>query len=1438
MESCNTKRVQNKINKLTINLSHLKPSLNDSGLISDLYIIHAAGRQLKPRVCKVLIDSGAAGSIVSRKNVFMSKINLVKIELELIGVTGTRLNVLGKAEIDLIIENQPFKHEFIICDDDIAISAHMILGCDFLKRFKAVPILHEHILKFDTFSAPLYPLKSSSPMFEAEINTVQTKPSTINSDKQGQEKTENLDCITSRRTSKNDISKELQSPGLNISLNDFLNLPEVQINDSGEKQERPDTLANCSPGIENDSGVVSLCAQRLASLAEGKEEQAPVVSSTNQNKRKGAETPALKIDECNAAKIQSTEVINTNRDRAGVQQEPVKGATIGGVNSFNAEEVLEINDGEDYTEDDKVFSAIVDNDFVYSSEDKIINCDTNEELLSKFNFSQIPHDLLERVKCLIIKYRDLFLDKTKRIGKVPNFEANIKLKPNIKPIKRRHYPMAFALRPVLKQKIAELLAQGVLVPSEGSQWASPLMLIPKKICNGEKTWRIVFNFKEVNNCIEDETWPIYGTRSIIANIGSANNLTVLDLSDSFHHLALNKNAQDVLTVICEIGIFKPVRMLQGLKISPVLFAKCMSFVLEGLDNVLNYVDDIIIRSDTLEQHMESLEAVFARLLAYNFKINPSKAQLFQKSVTFLGHKIEVGVGITIDPAKNSLLRAIPYPKNASQTRQALSFFSFYRESCEDFAFHAKPLTELTRKGVPFIFTEVHEAAFEAIRSKLLNATALQFPDLSKPFLLSTDCSNYQMGACLSQLDDKNIERPISFYSKILNKNQINFSATEKEILAAILSIRRYRCYIYLQSTQLITDCAALSFGLRPHLVNTRMIRWSLELNSYNLTIVHRAGSQHINADYLSRVSLNIIQAPEKYDDLEIVWDASTILKAQLLDPYIKKLKQQLVDEGSKLVPSYFTDSRGILFKARQGEERHSKFVAPASMVHTILNRAHCSVFGGHRSGLVTHKMVSRQFYWPNQYTDTMKFCRSCEVCNKFKINKQDKLVPLGKFDREQLPFSHCHFDLAGPFNISSDNSKYVLLYICSYSKYADFIPLPDIRSFTIAEALVSEIFLRWGVPRVLVSDRGTSLISDVMDELFKLLKCDRDLTTAYNSRGNGMVEKLVSTFKSILSTLARDNPQSWHKYLNFTKFIYNNSIHASTKESPHFIVFLNDIRFPFSFLHEPQYDRKFYNYDTSYRNLMIKRAKETFAVVTTNLQKAQITQKLQYDKHTKNKKIEVGGRVYLRKEALEVGIAKGLQPKFTGPYRVLKSEGPQNWAIKQIYGNQKTLTVHANRIKVASEPDESHLLNEIDFRNQLKPNSVDNGQKTEVYVNSDGEEVEIISREDDRNSICETSEEAKSSKYRLPSPPATCGSENTHVLLSSENEDNGNEGESDWDLHSLGDESDENSYMSVEEEEPDITNTPLQQTPTEKPHDHNYMTRSKTGSLPPDRVLQ
>jgi hypothetical protein len=294
-------------------------------------------------------------------------------------------------------------------------------------------------------------------------------------------------------------------------------------------------------------------------------------------------------------------------------------------------------------------------------------------------------------------------------------------------------------------------------------------------------------------------------------------------------------------------------MVMGLKTSPATFQKLMNCVLSGIIGIkcLIYLDDIIIYGKNLIDHNEKLRDVFERLKVNCLKIQPDKCEFLKHECMYLGH-IVTEKGIKPDPAKVKTVLEYQVPQTNKNIKSFLGLSGYYRKFIESYSAKAKPLTNLLKKDIKFNWTDECQKSFDNLKQALCSEPILQYPDFTKPFILTTDASNKALGAILSQ-GEIGKDLPIAYASRTLNKSENNYSTTELECLAIIFGVKQFRPYLYGRKFTVVTDHKALKwlFNLKDPL--SKLARWRIQLEDYDYEIHYKPGVQNSNVDALTRM---------------------------------------------------------------------------------------------------------------------------------------------------------------------------------------------------------------------------------------------------------------------------------------------------------------------------------------------------------------------------------------------------------------------------------------------------------------------------------------------------------------------------------------------------------------------------------------------------------
>lgn len=435
------------------------------------------------------------------------------------------------------------------------------------------------------------------------------------------------------------------------------------------------------------------------------------------------------------------------------------------------------------------------------------------------------------------------------------------------PIYQRQYRLPHSQREEINRQLTKMNHEGIIEPSS-SPWNSPMLLVPKKLdANGKIKYRLVVDYRKLNNITVGDKMPLPQIRDVLDRLGNSKYFTVLDLASGFHQIPLEESSKVKSAFSSDIGHWQYSKLPMGLKNSPPTFQRLMNYVLCNLIGLqcLVYLDDIIIFSEDMREHGKRLREVFNRLRAHNLKLNPAKCEFLSKEVIYLGHKISEN-GVQPDERKVISVKNFPIPKNVKDIKSFLGLTGYYRNFIPDYSKISKPLTNLLKKDIKFEWSNICNEAFELLKTILCSEPILKFPDFTKPFIITCDASNYAVGSVLSQGEGK-LDLPVAYSSRTLNKAEINYSTTEKELVAILFGVKQYRPYIYGRRFCIVTDHKPLTWLFNVKDPSSRLMRWRIKLDEYDFEIKYKSGKSNNNADALSRIKETyLVQTNKNYNE--------------------------------------------------------------------------------------------------------------------------------------------------------------------------------------------------------------------------------------------------------------------------------------------------------------------------------------------------------------------------------------------------------------------------------------------------------------------------------------------------------------------------------------------------------------------------------------------
>ena len=415
------------------------------------------------------------------------------------------------------------------------------------------------------------------------------------------------------------------------------------------------------------------------------------------------------------------------------------------------------------------------------------------------------------------------------------------------PIRAKLYPIPYTQREVIRKEVEEMIKMKVIRPSK-SPYAAPPVLVKKS----DGTIRFCVNYKKLNQMTVFDGEPMPCPDDVYLELRGKKYRTKMDLTKGYWQIGVHPNSIEKTAFITPDGVYEFVRMPFGLKNSAATFNRVMRRVFNDMTCVGCFVDDIIVYTDSWEEHLQVLHEVFRRLRAAGLTVKPSKCTVGVTEVEFVGHMVGFE---TIQPRQSKIQEVLNVgaPKTRRQVKSFLAMAGYYAKFMKNFSDITFPLTELT-KGRPgkFQWGEREQSSFESVKSHLARDPILRIVDFKKTMYVQTDASDVGLGAALLQKHD-GLLHPVRYMSRKLKPAEKNYSTVEREGLAVIWAIEKLRVFLYGREFILLVDHKPLTYIHNNRFMNHRVMRWSLFLQDWSYTIESIKGVDNLLADCLSRM---------------------------------------------------------------------------------------------------------------------------------------------------------------------------------------------------------------------------------------------------------------------------------------------------------------------------------------------------------------------------------------------------------------------------------------------------------------------------------------------------------------------------------------------------------------------------------------------------------
>ena len=891
------------------------------------------------------------------------------------------------------------------------------------------------------------------------------------------------------------------------------------------------------------------------------------------------------------------------------------------------------------------------------------------------------------------------------IGLDPTTEHKINLSSQV-PAFKKQFPIPDTHHETIVKGIKEWLQLGIIEPAS-SPFNAPIFCVPKKEGQG---LRVVLDYRHLNAQTLPDRYSIRTVEDCIAQVGKARSkiFSTLDLTSGFWQMALDKAARHLTAfTVPGMGQFQWNRGAMGLTGCPASFARMMDKIMADLQNVLTYIDDVLVHSRTQKEHCEHLAEVFRRLSVHNLKLNFAKCDFFSSNTQYLGYTL-TETGILPGKDKTQAIREARIPTSKTEIKSFLGVANYFRYFIPAMSKIAQPLNTLAAPITKWTGGRLPEdalRAFRLIQDKITRAPVLAYPNSTGTFHLMVDAasggvaSEGGLGACLQQEDEYQQLRPVGYASRVLASNEKNYSAFLLEIAAANFGMEYFSQQLRGRPFILHTDHKPM-LGLSVSHKKT-LNRLQENMLEFAFEIRYIPGKDNAIADYLSRSLKTDVSAttamPLSLEDMR--FNRTDVHREQVKDRTCQ-LIMKAISEGKQ--PKFrghnnILFSRDELFReepllivqtrmGRKGLIEKPRVVLPESFAKEIIQGAHNHLLmGGHGGQAKTFDRINEKWWWPSAARDVKDHIQRCGPCNQSTPKTHVSNPPLQPNPIPQKPNERVHVDLFGPVK-SHTGKKYVVVMTDALTKMVRLSVVKSKTAEEVAQSIVDNWIYIYGVPKMIVSDQGNEFVGQMSTALFRALQIEHKTTTPFHPQTNAAAERFNQTMITYLNTAINEGAQTtldWELYLGPLQFSFNTAVHRATRMTPFYALFGYDPRQPlWPDMEELIPDKKIKAASSGEAVARLKEIQATARrIVTNNLQEAQETYKMNHDRRNNVHPTTFfqGQKIWWRRHKAERPNPKFEQHWFPG--FVVEQKSSTVIVINKLRGRKKTQTMNISKVR-------------------------------------------------------------------------------------------------------------------------------------------------------------
>ena len=885
----------------------------------------------------------------------------------------------------------------------------------------------------------------------------------------------------------------------------------------------------------------------------------------------------------------------------------------------------------------------------------------------------------------------------------------LKLAPGTVPHRDKCRPLNPKYLEDLDRQLGEWRAAKIIEPSR-SPWAAALVPVRKK---NTDTLRWAVDYRKLNEAVVSDSYPLPSIETNLQRLNSSKIFTCLDSAGAFHGIEIAPATRPLTAFISPRGLWQFTRMPFGIKSSPSCYARMVANAMNSLPGdpgefALAYLDDVLVHSQTPDQHLQHLEEVMRMHRLHGMKVKLSKCSWGHAEADYLGHTVSQQ-GIKMNESYVKRILDWPLPATVAELRSFLGTTGYYRGFFPHYGILTAEMEGMKSQKGKLVWEPAVIEKFEKLKTLFTQSPVRSYPDFSKDagmFILETDWSAEARSVVLLQEDKSG--GPAKFIGCCAAKNgpaARNYSSNKGELAAVILGLLKYEHLLTWKPFKVITDNSAVSFLRNMKSQRGIYSRWKEILAAFDFSIEHRPGRSNIFADALSRRT-DLDDQDDPIDEItEEILDVYNLTVDELLpeesqieglanvplnelqastaaDPTLSKIvhlvkrgtpptpeerKKMTMEELPYLnrMPTLFVRHQVLMTYAPDnlGAEYVQKICLPEVLWDRIFQATHQGGPAGHHGANRTYDLMKSRVYFPNMKSYVDSKVNSCVPCFE-KLKKPPTKKHIQHREHVGRPHSRIYVDLVGPLQKASykgEEVSYLITILDGFTRFLTAVPIKAITTTAVVDALVERYIYVHGVPETIHTDNGVQFTSQMFQDTMKTFNIRHTTTPAYHPEGN----RVERYHRTLMSLLRCEDPLegTWVDRLAGAVFAMNSAVNRITKMSPFEATFGHPARIPLDAIIPPETNIEGDRHISEYIRDKKVRLRRIYQHMLAH-ECVAIRRAIAKDMEKSPTLYSVGDRVSLFSPRPAPGVARKLQKHWYGPFRVVKVISPSLLRIR------------------------------------------------------------------------------------------------------------------------------------------------------------------------------